>query len=125
MGPAAAAATEGIVTKPSPRSVDATVARLDHILEQKGLRLQGIYTGRDVAKIFGVGKRTIQEWIFDGKLPARDLPGRGRFLSEDLEEFLRKSIKRRDGIENRTPASPNAQPQRRPADVPRKHRSEK
>ena len=37
MGPAAAAATEGIVTKPSPRSVDATVARLDHILEQKGL----------------------------------------------------------------------------------------
>jgi uncharacterized protein (DUF302 family) len=37
MGPTATSATEGIVTKPSPRSVDETVARLDHILEQKGL----------------------------------------------------------------------------------------
>jgi uncharacterized protein (DUF302 family) len=41
MGPAATSAatstTEGIVTKPSPRSVDETVARLEHIIDQKGL----------------------------------------------------------------------------------------
>ena len=113
----------GAMTSPNGESLRFPL--LQTILGQKGLRLQGIYTGRDVANIFGVGKRTIQEWIFDGKLPARDLPGRGRFLSEDLEEFLRKSIKRRDGIENRNPASPSAQPLRRPADVPRKHRSGK
>lgn len=106
----------------SPNGESLRFPLLQTILEQKGLRLQGIYTGRDVAKIFGVGKRTIQEWIFDGKLTARDLPGRGRFLSQDLEELLRNSIKSRGGIENRTPASPNAQPLRRPADVPREHR---
>jgi len=45
----------------------------------------------EVAQIFGVQKRAIYDWISNQKLSARDLPGRGRFLSEDLEEFLRKS----------------------------------
>jgi hypothetical protein len=33
------------------------------------------------------------DWIRIQKLMKRDLPGRGRLLSEDLEEFLRNSKK--------------------------------
>lgn len=66
---------------------------LEAVLEQKGLTLRGIYTNRDAAKIFGVTPRTIQERCRDGRLRSRDLPGRGRFLSEDLETFLRNSVR--------------------------------
>jgi hypothetical protein len=61
------------------------------LLIQKGLPMKGIWTLGDVAEIFDVSKRTIQDWIRDGKLIPRDLPGRGRFLSEDLESFLQNS----------------------------------
>jgi excisionase family DNA binding protein len=64
---------------------------LEAVLSAKGLRLKGVWTIADVAEIFGVHSRAIYEWIASGKLAARDLPGRGRFLSEDLEEFLRNS----------------------------------
>jgi transposase len=66
---------------------------LEPILKQKGLTLQGIYTGADAARIFGVSIRTIQDWCREGKLRARDLPGRGRFLSTDLEAFLENSLR--------------------------------
>ncbi len=69
---------------------------LEPLLAAAGLQLQGIYTIRDAAKIFGVTSRTIQERCRGGKLPSRDLPGRGRFLSEDLEAFLRDSVRRSD-----------------------------
>ena len=67
---------------------------LESLLQQRGLSLQGIYTTPDAARVFGASCRTIQEWIRDDKLPARDLPGRGRFLSEDLEVFLQGSLKK-------------------------------
>jgi hypothetical protein len=66
---------------------------LEPILRQKGLTLQGIYTGGDAALIFGVSVRTIQDWCREGKLRSRDLPGRGRFLSTDLEAFLKNSLR--------------------------------
>jgi hypothetical protein len=66
---------------------------LESILRQKGLTLQGIYSGGDAARIFGVSIRTIQDWCREGKLRARDLPGRGRFLSTDLEAFLENSLR--------------------------------
>ncbi len=80
----------------SPKTEPRQYPLLESLLEQKGLKLLGIYTVRDAAKIFGVSRRTIQEWVRDGKLIARDLPGRGRFLSEDLEQFLERSLKTRD-----------------------------
>ena len=49
---------------------------------------------KDAASIFDTSTRTIQEWIRDGKLPARELPGRGQFLSADLEQFLRSSVRK-------------------------------
>jgi transposase len=67
---------------------------LEDLLKQKGLQLRGIYRNRDAAEIFGVTARTVQEWCRDGKLPSRDLPGRGRFLGRDLECFLRNSARK-------------------------------
>lgn len=66
---------------------------LDSLLAQKGLAPKGIYTIRDAAQIFGVSAHTLLEWARDGKLVVRDLPGRGRFLSDDLELFLQRSLK--------------------------------
>jgi excisionase family DNA binding protein len=66
---------------------------LDSLLCQKGMKPMGIYSVRDAAKLFGVTSRTIQDWIRDGKMPARDLPGHGRFLVEDLEAFLRSRLR--------------------------------
>jgi hypothetical protein len=66
---------------------------LEPILRQKGLAPQGIYSGRDAARIFGVSVRTIRDWCREGKLRSRDLPGRGRFLSTDLETFLESSLR--------------------------------
>lgn len=70
---------------------------LERLLAEKALPLKGIYSNRDTAKIFAVSTRTIQDWVRAGKLRARDLPGRGRFLSEDLELFLHQSLKRQSG----------------------------
>jgi excisionase family DNA binding protein len=64
---------------------------LESLLAAKGLPDKGLWTVRDVAAVFEVHPRTIQQWVKDGKLKSRDLPGRARFLSEDLEDFLRNS----------------------------------
>lgn len=64
---------------------------LEAVLSAKGLPVKGVWTIADVAQIFDVRNRTIYDWINNQKLAARDLPGRGRFLSVDLEEFLRNS----------------------------------
>ena len=69
---------------------------LESLLIPRGFSFKAIYTIRDTAQIFGVSTRTLQEWVRDGKLVARELPGRGRFLSEDLELFLRGSLRRRE-----------------------------
>ena len=69
---------------------------LEALLAQKGLQLQGIYSVRSAATLFAVSVRTIQEWAWDGRVAVRDLPGRGRFLSEDLEAFLQASVRRRE-----------------------------
>lgn len=77
-----------------PVGARQTIARyplLEALLAQKALPLRGVWTLRDVAKIFDVSVRTIQDWIRGGKLVPRDLPGRGKFLSEDLEAFLQNS----------------------------------
>jgi hypothetical protein len=57
--------------------------------------LKALYSNKDVAKLFGVSVRAIQDWIAKGLLKARDLPGRGRFMSQDLEEFLANSTRKK------------------------------
>lgn len=68
---------------------------LESLLAQKNLPLKGTYTTHDAAEIFGVAVRTIQDWVRKGDFIARNLPGRGRFLSEDLESSLQNSPRRR------------------------------
>jgi hypothetical protein len=64
---------------------------LTALLRDQGLPLKGKYSTRDVANIFEVTARAIQERMHDGRLPYRDLPGSSRFLAADLEEYLRGS----------------------------------
>ena len=66
---------------------------LEEILSIKNLPLQPMYTIRDIAKMFSVSVRAIQNRIVSKKLPWRDLPGRAKFLSQDLETYLRTSRK--------------------------------
>lgn len=70
-------------------------ALLEAVLAEKGLHLKGTYTMQDVADIFAVSIRAIQERVQTGRLKARDLPGRARFLSQDLEDFLQRSSRGR------------------------------
>jgi len=64
---------------------------LEALLCQRGMSLKGVYRNRDVADLFGVSIRTIQDWSRNGDLRPRNLPGRARFLSVDLEQFLQNS----------------------------------
>jgi hypothetical protein len=64
---------------------------LKAILSIQELPLQPMYSNRDVAKIFKVCVRAIQNWISAGHLTPRNLPGRWKFFPQDLEDFLRNS----------------------------------
>jgi excisionase family DNA binding protein len=68
-------------------------ALLEQIIRIRKMRLLPTYTTQDVAKLFGVSPRAVLDWISKGRLVARDLPGRGRFLPSDLESFLENSLK--------------------------------
>lgn len=67
---------------------------LEAILAIQNQPLQPMYSNRDVAQIFDVCVRAIQNWITAGQLIPRNLPGRRKFLAQDLEDFLRTSRKR-------------------------------
>ena len=69
---------------------------LDALLCIKGLTLQSTYTNVDVASLFGVTVRPIQNRAADGSLPSRKLIGRARFLPTDMENFLAGSKKSDD-----------------------------
>jgi hypothetical protein len=58
---------------------------LEPILALRGLPLKAMYSTRDVAVLFDVSVRAIQSRISTGQLPYRDLPGRAKFLPQDLE----------------------------------------
>jgi hypothetical protein len=67
---------------------------LTQILAIKNLPLQPMYSTGGVAKIFEVSARAIQNRVASGQMPARDLPGRMRFLPDDLEAYLANSKRR-------------------------------
>lgn len=67
---------------------------LEEILAIKDLPLQPTYTTGNVAVIFGVSPRAIQNRVVSGQLMSRDLPGRARFLNQDIEAFLVASRKK-------------------------------
>jgi hypothetical protein len=66
---------------------------LEAILAIKNLPLQPMYSTRTIAKIFNVSIRAIQNRVTSGHLVPRDLPGRAKFLNQDVEDFLVASRK--------------------------------
>src|SRR5215472_6467901 len=69
---------------------------LEQISRLRGLPLLATYRTRDVAALFGVKNRAISDRVADGRLQARDLPGRARHLPQDIERLLEGSAQRRD-----------------------------
>lgn len=69
---------------------------LEALAARRGVAVPPIYTNRDLANLLDVSVRTIQDWITDSKITPRRLPGRGRFLPEDIEDLLQSSGKRND-----------------------------
>jgi hypothetical protein len=61
---------------------------LEALLHIKGLTLQATYTNADVALMFDISTRSIQNRAADGTLHSRKLFGRTLFLPIDLERFL-------------------------------------
>ena len=66
---------------------------LGAILAIQNRPIQPLYSGRDIAELFGVSVRAIQNWISGGLLIPRNLPGRAKFLTQDVEDFLLASRK--------------------------------
>jgi hypothetical protein len=64
---------------------------LETIMAPKGLKLKGTYTIHDAADLFDVTPRAIQQRVKRGELSSRNLPGHAKFLSIDLENFLKNS----------------------------------
>lgn len=61
---------------------------LEEILALKGVSIQPMYSVRDIANLFNVSVRAIQNRVTSGQLKPRNLPGRAKFLTSDLEDFL-------------------------------------
>lgn len=70
-----------------------TFPMLEAMLRIKGFQLQATYSVREVAGLFGVSVRAIQNRVAAGQIPSRDLPGRAKFLPQDIEAFLSASKK--------------------------------
>lgn len=70
-----------------------TYTLLQEILSIRNLSLQATYTIRDLANLFRVSVRAIQNRVASGQIVARDLPGRAKFLPQDIEAFLSASGK--------------------------------
>jgi transposase len=65
---------------------------LEEILAIKNMPLQPMYTTRSIAEIFSVSARSVQNWMASGKLTSRNLPGRWKCLTQDVEDFLQASL---------------------------------
>jgi hypothetical protein len=66
---------------------------LQEILRIRNLLLQPTYSTVDLAGIFGVSPRAMQNRVASGQIASRDLPGRAKFLPQDIEDFLSRSKK--------------------------------
>jgi hypothetical protein len=81
------------MTASTCNSVTTSYRLLEEILAIKNLTLQPMYGTRDIAELFGVSVRAIQNRIASGQLIPRNLPGRAKFLTQDVEDFLLASRK--------------------------------
>jgi len=68
---------------------------LQEYLAIQGLTLRPAYSIPEVANLFGVSVRTIQDRIARGQIIVRDVPGRARILPADLEAVFTRTKKGR------------------------------
>jgi hypothetical protein len=61
---------------------------LEQLLSMQEMAIQPLYKTSDIARIFGVSIRSIQNYITAGRMSPRNLPGRAKFLPQDIEAFL-------------------------------------
>lgn len=57
------------------------------------LPLKPAYTVAEVARMFGVSTRTVQQWIVDGQIKTRKVPGRSKIFASHLEDVLSDQTK--------------------------------
>lgn len=62
--------------------------RLWELLQYRELPYRPMYMVTEAAAIFGVHRRTVLKMIAAGRIVPRDLLGRAKFLSSDLEDYL-------------------------------------
>ena len=67
---------------------------LEEMLANRNLPFKATYSLRDFAALFEVSVRAIQDRVARGQIRLRDLPGRGKLLPADIEEYLVKSLKK-------------------------------
>ena len=48
-----------------------------------------VYTIKQVAYIFSVTERTVNNWMKEGKLKGKKIGGKWRFTKEELERFVK------------------------------------
>jgi len=61
------------------------------------LPLKPAYTVAEVALMFEVSTRTVQQWIADGDIETRRVPGRSKIFASHLENILAQSASRTGG----------------------------
>jgi hypothetical protein len=66
---------------------------LEEMLKILGMPLKASYSNRDLALLFNVSVRSIQSRVAAGQLIPRDLPGRAKYLTGDIESFLAASLR--------------------------------
>lgn len=81
--------------EPCQRTEPSLYPLFETMLRGKGMKLQATYTCQDIADLFEVTARTIQNKVKDGTLPSRKLIGSGRFLPIDIENYLHNACERR------------------------------
>lgn len=65
--------------------------------EEEARMMKGVFTTRDVARLFGVSPATVRRWCREGKLEAMRTSARGslRFKREEVAiAYLNRSIQR-------------------------------
>ena len=65
--------------------------RLSSFLALKGHALKSAFTLQEVAAMFDVSVRTIQNWTKSGHLNQRDVPGRAKIFPADVETLFANS----------------------------------
>jgi hypothetical protein len=78
----------------NPSEKNLRYPMLWEMLANMNLPFKATYKTSDLAALFQVSVRAIQDRVARGQIKVRDLPGRAKCLPADVEEYLTNSLKR-------------------------------